>query len=248
MTALSFANGTSTPPPASLARCACCVCCARCDRFAAGLLEGPPAGQALPHLSPVCHRLGALQASADRQPEPSLRVAAGWPTAGRQLADSSCRCRVTVCGPPSPCLAWSPTPPLLRPSAPFPLGPWCRQMAAGDRLRVIYDGLAKDPNSLANLDQDLPNYAQVRRVAGRVWEGLKRGTGGRRQEAAQRDGGRWLQAAAACTEASSGGSSLDMLWPAPPASRCCSTACPSSACPGSGCGVRRGAAASPARR
>ncbi|KAL4422940.1 hypothetical protein ABPG75_009137 [Micractinium tetrahymenae] len=35
-----------------------------------------------------------------------------------------------------------------------------RQMAAGDRLRVIYDGLSKDPNSLANLDQDLPNYAQ----------------------------------------------------------------------------------------
>ena len=35
-----------------------------------------------------------------------------------------------------------------------------RQMAAGDRLRVLYDGLSKDPNSLANLDQDLPNYAQ----------------------------------------------------------------------------------------
>lgn len=40
-----------------------------------------------------------------------------------------------------------------------------RQMAAGDRLRVIYDGLSKDPGSLANLDQDLPNYAQV------GWEG-----------------------------------------------------------------------------
>ena len=26
-----------------------------------------------------------------------------------------------------------------------------RQMAAGDRLRVLYDGLSKDPNSLANL-------------------------------------------------------------------------------------------------
>ncbi|GAB4815180.1 hypothetical protein N2152v2_002226 [Parachlorella kessleri] len=35
-----------------------------------------------------------------------------------------------------------------------------RQMAAGDRLRVMYDSLSKDPNSLANLDQDLPNYAQ----------------------------------------------------------------------------------------
>ena len=30
----------------------------------------------------------------------------------------------------------------------------------GDQLRAIYDGLAQDPNSLANLDQDLPNYAQ----------------------------------------------------------------------------------------
>eukprot|EP00697_Spironema_sp_BW2_P004039 gnl/Spiro4/15440_TR8308_c0_g1_i1.p1 gnl/Spiro4/15440_TR8308_c0_g1~~gnl/Spiro4/15440_TR8308_c0_g1_i1.p1 ORF type:complete len:1692 (+),score=349.69 gnl/Spiro4/15440_TR8308_c0_g1_i1:48-5123(+) len=35
-----------------------------------------------------------------------------------------------------------------------------RQMGAGDHLRVIYDNLSKDPNSLANLDQDLPNYAQ----------------------------------------------------------------------------------------
>ena len=32
---------------------------------------------------------------------------------------------------------------------------------AGDRLRAIYNGLAQDPNSLSNLDQDLPNYAQV---------------------------------------------------------------------------------------
>ncbi|KAK3256037.1 hypothetical protein CYMTET_34808, partial [Cymbomonas tetramitiformis] len=30
----------------------------------------------------------------------------------------------------------------------------------GDQLRVVYDNLSKDPNSLANLDQDLPNYAQ----------------------------------------------------------------------------------------
>ncbi|KAJ9506734.1 hypothetical protein QJQ45_009422, partial [Haematococcus lacustris] len=35
-----------------------------------------------------------------------------------------------------------------------------RAMAAGDQLRVVYDSLSKDPNSLANLDQDLPNYAQ----------------------------------------------------------------------------------------
>ncbi|GMH06742.1 hypothetical protein Nepgr_008582 [Nepenthes gracilis] len=35
-----------------------------------------------------------------------------------------------------------------------------RQKAAGDTLRVVYETLSKDPNSLANLDQDLPNYAQ----------------------------------------------------------------------------------------
>ncbi|KAI9011306.1 hypothetical protein BC832DRAFT_550309 [Gaertneriomyces semiglobifer] len=33
-----------------------------------------------------------------------------------------------------------------------------RQMAAGDRLRQQYQALSADPNSLANLDQDLPNY------------------------------------------------------------------------------------------
>ncbi len=35
-----------------------------------------------------------------------------------------------------------------------------RRMAAGDQLRAIYDNLSRDPNSLSNLDQDLPNYAQ----------------------------------------------------------------------------------------
>lgn len=35
-----------------------------------------------------------------------------------------------------------------------------RRLAVGDQLRSVYDGLARDPNSLANLDQDLPNYAQ----------------------------------------------------------------------------------------
>ena len=34
-----------------------------------------------------------------------------------------------------------------------------RRTAAGDQLRVIYEQLSQD-NSLANLDQDLPNYAQ----------------------------------------------------------------------------------------
>lgn len=35
-----------------------------------------------------------------------------------------------------------------------------RKMYAGDQLRMYYDNLSKDPNSLSNLDQDLPNYAQ----------------------------------------------------------------------------------------
>ena len=35
-----------------------------------------------------------------------------------------------------------------------------RSMRAGDRLRSIYADMSKDENSLANLDQDLPNYAQ----------------------------------------------------------------------------------------
>jgi UDP-glucose:glycoprotein glucosyltransferase len=35
-----------------------------------------------------------------------------------------------------------------------------RKMRAGDQLRIIYDQLSSDPNSLANLDQDLPNFSQ----------------------------------------------------------------------------------------
>eukprot|EP00211_Chloroparvula_japonica_P000630 CAMPEP_0119155992 /NCGR_PEP_ID=MMETSP1310-20130426/52027_1 /TAXON_ID=464262 /ORGANISM="Genus nov. species nov., Strain RCC2339" /LENGTH=1475 /DNA_ID=CAMNT_0007148599 /DNA_START=154 /DNA_END=4581 /DNA_ORIENTATION=+ len=35
-----------------------------------------------------------------------------------------------------------------------------RRLAAGDRLRVHYDMLSRDKGSLANLDQDLPNYMQ----------------------------------------------------------------------------------------
>jgi UDP-glucose:glycoprotein glucosyltransferase len=35
-----------------------------------------------------------------------------------------------------------------------------RKMRAGDDLRVVYDQLSADKNSLANLDQDLPNFAQ----------------------------------------------------------------------------------------
>ena len=36
-----------------------------------------------------------------------------------------------------------------------------RQMAAGDRLRQQYQTLSADPNSLSNLDQDLPNFMQM---------------------------------------------------------------------------------------
>lgn len=36
-----------------------------------------------------------------------------------------------------------------------------RQMAAGDRLRQQYHQLSADPNSLSNLDQDLPNHMQM---------------------------------------------------------------------------------------
>ena len=35
-----------------------------------------------------------------------------------------------------------------------------RELAAGDRLRQTYHQLSADPNSLANLDQDLPNHMQ----------------------------------------------------------------------------------------
>ena len=35
-----------------------------------------------------------------------------------------------------------------------------RQGLVGDNLRAVYQQLSADPNSLANLDQDLPNYAQ----------------------------------------------------------------------------------------
>lgn len=35
-----------------------------------------------------------------------------------------------------------------------------REQAVGDRLRATYQQLSADPNSLSNLDQDLPNYAQ----------------------------------------------------------------------------------------
>ena len=35
-----------------------------------------------------------------------------------------------------------------------------RQRGVADMLRGTYDQLSRDPNSLSNLDQDLPNYAQ----------------------------------------------------------------------------------------
>jgi UDP-glucose:glycoprotein glucosyltransferase len=35
-----------------------------------------------------------------------------------------------------------------------------RRKSTGDALRSTYNALSQDPNSLANLDQDLPNFAQ----------------------------------------------------------------------------------------
>ncbi|KEG13947.1 UDP-glucose:glycoprotein glucosyltransferase [Trypanosoma grayi] len=35
-----------------------------------------------------------------------------------------------------------------------------RAIAGGDQYRMVYSQLSRDPNSLANLDQDLPNYMQ----------------------------------------------------------------------------------------
>jgi UDP-glucose:glycoprotein glucosyltransferase len=35
-----------------------------------------------------------------------------------------------------------------------------RRRGVGDQLRMVYDQLSRDPGSLSNLDQDLPNYAQ----------------------------------------------------------------------------------------
>jgi UDP-glucose:glycoprotein glucosyltransferase len=35
-----------------------------------------------------------------------------------------------------------------------------RENGFGDQIRVTYDGLSRDPGSLSNLDQDLPNYLQ----------------------------------------------------------------------------------------
>eukprot|EP00172_Hildenbrandia_rubra_P004155 Plantae.Rhodophyta-Hildenbrandia_rubra.ctg7863.p1 GENE.Plantae.Rhodophyta-Hildenbrandia_rubra.ctg7863~~Plantae.Rhodophyta-Hildenbrandia_rubra.ctg7863.p1 ORF type:complete len:504 (-),score=73.96 Plantae.Rhodophyta-Hildenbrandia_rubra.ctg7863:994-2280(-) len=36
-----------------------------------------------------------------------------------------------------------------------------REISAGDTLRFLYQKLSADPNSLSNLDQDLPNYASA---------------------------------------------------------------------------------------
>lgn len=35
-----------------------------------------------------------------------------------------------------------------------------REKGYADSLRTVYHGMSADPNSLANLDQDLPNYLQ----------------------------------------------------------------------------------------
>ena len=54
--------------------------------------------------------------------------------------------------PPHPSPTPAPTPTPTRPIPPH--------RAYGDQYRILYDNLSKDPNSLSNLDQDLPNYAQ----------------------------------------------------------------------------------------
>lgn len=114
----------------------------------------------------------------------------------------------------------------------------CRQLAAGDRLRVMYDGLSKDPNSLSNLDQDLPNYAQVG-----GWGGVggdHRATQGRRA-GFDHGGMRWL-AGWLAGRCSTNPVALPSLPSSLPARRHCSLPCPSSACHRSGCGARRGVA------
>lgn len=35
-----------------------------------------------------------------------------------------------------------------------------RKRGVGDILRSVYNSLSQDPNSLSNLDQDLPNFIQ----------------------------------------------------------------------------------------
>lgn len=43
-----------------------------------------------------------------------------------------------------------------------------RETAAGDSLRMIYQSQSVDPNSVSNLDQDLPSYASAASSAGGV--------------------------------------------------------------------------------
>lgn len=119
----------------------------------AGLLAGPPARAAVPHIRAVRRRPRALQVrpapdpfaipphphdwGAGHRPSAGTHVCAQYMLPLRDLHHSLTLVPLSL--------------PLLLPN---------RQMAAGDQLRVIYDSLSRDPNSLANLDQDLPNYAQ----------------------------------------------------------------------------------------
>ena len=96
----------------------------------------------------LCGAPGALQASR----QPILHATCLACARQQRHAQASNRARGAS--------SWLQTQPKAAASAP-PLLTLCRQIAAGDRLRVMYDGLSKDPNSLSNLDQDLPNYAQV---------------------------------------------------------------------------------------
>lgn len=91
----------------------------------------------------------------------SMSEKPGSQTASDILKGTDRRRRATSCERSTTCSARNPS---KSENDSFPTAPAlikrCRQTAAGDQLRVLYDTLSKDPNSLANLDQDLPNYAQ----------------------------------------------------------------------------------------
>lgn len=91
----------------------------------------------------------------------SLYPAASLPTLQHPLQTTSLSIRQGRTLPPHPhsTLPGHVTPTTSHPPQPHPNHtPTTRPLP--NRYRVTYDQLSKDPNSLANLDQDLPNYAQ----------------------------------------------------------------------------------------
>ena len=79
-------------------------------------------------------------------------AAAGSTTLFRALRQSLLFALLALHGPHC-CPTRSPSAPCFAPARPPARPSPRRQMAAGDALRVMYDNLSKDPNSLANLDQ-----------------------------------------------------------------------------------------------